>query len=141
MVGPEAAGGRHRRIRSGMPFHRGSRGWQVAFALMLALVVYGSLVPPSQEPGFAPSIPDWLQHGAAYAALMTTLLAGQRRPRYLVDACALFILGAVIEVLQGRLGYRVADARDLSADAVGIVLGGVIALLSFHRPARTHADN
>ncbi|MBU6244488.1 MAG: hypothetical protein KGP12_04650 [Actinomycetales bacterium] len=86
-------------------------------------------------------IPDWVQHGVAYAALMLTLLAGQRRPRYWIDAGALLVLGAGIEVLQGWLGYRMADARDLLADAVGIALGAACAMLLLARLKAVHAGD
>lgn len=140
MAGPQA-GGLRRRLRAGMLLRRGGRAWQAAFVLLLAVVVYGSLVPPSKEPGFVLPIPDWVQHGVAYAALMLTLLAGQRRPRYWIDAGALLVLGAGIEVLQGWLGYRMADARDLLADAVGIALGAACAMLLLARLKAVHAGD
>lgn len=141
MAGPEATGARRLPMQAGALLRRGGRAWQVVFVLLLAVVVYGSLVPPSKEPGFVLPFPDWVQHGVAYAALMLTLLAGQRRPRYWIDAGALLVLGAVIEVLQGWLGYRVADALDLLADAVGIALGAACAMPLLARLKAVHADD
>jgi len=137
--GAPAVDGRGVSARLGALVRPGARTWQVTFAGLLALVVYGSVVPPSQEPGFVLPIPDWVQHGVAYAALMLTLLAGQRRPRAWIDACALLLLGAAIEAIQGWLGYRSADARDFLADLIGVAMGGAIAIGTFARSSAARA--
>lgn len=116
------------RWRSRVP-GRGSWAWRVAFGLILIAIVYGSLAPVSSNGGWAVPLPDWAQHALGYAMLMATLMAGQRRRRVWWSAVALILLGAALEGVQGWLGYRSAEFKDLLADAVGIGSVGVLAAL------------
>lgn len=99
------------------------RLWRIAFVVILILVIVGSLVPPAAASAGS-GIPDWAQHGIAYGLLMATLLACQARKRYLASAAVLIGVGAALELVQGLLGYRAAEWRDLAADAVGIAAAG-----------------
>jgi len=98
----------------------GGIGWRVAFGVLLVLVVTGSVLPPSDEPSAIFLIPDWVQHAIGYGLLMATLLASQARPRIGMSALALVALGGVLEVVQGLIGYRYAELKDLLANGAGI---------------------
>ena len=99
---------------------RGGVGWRVVFGVLLVLVVTGSVLPPSDEPSAIFLIPDWVQHAIGYGLLMATLLASQARPRIWTSALALVALGGVLEVVQGLIGYRFAELKDLIANVSGI---------------------
>lgn len=101
---------------------RGALAWRLACSGLVVLVVFGSLAPPPDDGGPSIPIPDWAQHAIAYALLMATLVASQAMPRMWLSALSLIVLGAVLEVIQGQLGYRVAEAKDLLANAAGIAV-------------------
>jgi VanZ family protein len=105
-------------------FVHGRLPWRIAFAVLLLLVIVGSLLP-SDVASRGSAVPDWAQHGISYGLLMATLLAGQASRRYLASAAALMFLGCSLEVIQGCLGYRAAQWSDVLADAVGIAAVGL----------------
>lgn len=102
----------------------GANGWRVAFAVVLAAVVVGSVLPPGDDPATRIAVPDWLQHGLGYGVLMVTLVASQAQPRLWWSALVLVALGLALELVQGWLGYRYAELKDLLANAAGIGLAG-----------------
>ena len=95
-------------------------GW-----LLLILVMAGSVVPVIVVKGF--SAADKLVHGGSYLILVTWFAGLYRRQRHVFIALALFALGLVLEVIQGQLPYRGFDPFDLLANAVGILLGLILA--------------
>lgn len=105
---------------------RGSLPWRLAFCVLLILVVIGSLTPSSDQGGPVLPIPDWAQHAIGYGFLMATLILSQARPWIWRSGLALVVLGAVLELVQGWLGYRFAEAKDLLANAIGIAAVGLV---------------
>lgn len=102
--------------------------WRACGWGLVALVVYLSLMPaPPDLPG---AEGDKVGHLLAYAALMVWfawLYPGLRAR----GACALgFVaLGVALEFAQGQTGYRSFDTMDMLADATGVALGWLAALL------------
>lgn len=103
--------------------------------LGLILVAWTSLVPIDQVPARAP-VSDKVGHLVAYLLLGLVAVAAQRRPRPVLTGLGLVLFGLVIEILQGRWGYRSFEWADLVADAVGVVVGILIALFVRSRLAR-----
>ena len=100
--------------------------WITASLLLLALVVWGSLMPGSDVPG-PPDI-DKLQHAAAYALLAVWFTGLVPRKRYAAIAVALVGLGVLMEFLQHAMHLgRQADAMDVAANVVGTGVGIAIA--------------
>lgn len=98
-----------------------ARAWLAAGSILVALVIWGSLMrnPPQLElpiPQF-----DKLEHFAAYL-LMTAWFAAAcpGRKRGLWIAAAFIALGGFIEILQGLSGYRDAEWLDWAADCLGV---------------------
>lgn len=108
-----------------LPWPAWARGgallWRVACIAVAIVIVLGSLTPPADEPQGLLTIPDWIQHGLGYGVLTFTLIASQAQPRLWLSAIGLLVMGAILEGVQGFLGYRVAEFKDLIANGVGIV--------------------
>jgi VanZ family protein len=105
--------------------HRGL--WIALSVLVVAAVAYGSL-----QPDFGPDVPanfDKVEHFVAYLGLALWFTGLFARSRYAVVAVALIAFGLAIEFAQGamKLG-RSAEALDMVANVLGVMLGLVIAL-------------
>ena len=101
--------------------------WIAASLLLLALVVWGSLMPGSDVPG--PPDLDKLEHVSAYALLAVWFTGLVPRNRYATLAMALLGLGVLMEFLQRAMQLgRQADVLDVAANVVGIGAGIAIAL-------------
>ena len=101
--------------------------WIAASLLLLALVVWGSLMPGPDLPG--PPNVDKLEHASAYALLAVWFTGLVPRNRYAAIAAALVGFGVLMEFLQQAMQLgRQADALDVAANAVGIGAGIVIAV-------------
>lgn len=99
------------------------------FWLLLALVIGVTLSPVAYLPPQAFSLWDKAEHALAFAALMTLgVLAYPRRIGLL--ALSLLIFGGAIELAQAATGWRSGDWADWLADAVGLVAGLALAVLS-----------
>jgi len=96
-------------------------GFQSAFWLPLGACTWLALTPLPPAPVF--EISDVILHCAAFAYL--TLAARFAFPREPAWSIALWMIGygALIEMIQGFGGARLAEWRDLTMDATGIVLG------------------
>jgi len=108
---------------------------RIAFWLPLTVCTWMALMP--QPPTGAWGISDAVQHVGAFVYL--TFAAGLAFPgrSTLVVALAMLGYGALLEVLQGLGGVRMAEWRDLGMDAVGIAGGSACyALLKGLRRAR-----
>jgi len=112
---------------------------RMAFHFGLLVVVALSLIPQDAMPG--PNLWDKANHTAAYAALALAGGIGYRgvRPLMLV-ALGLLLLGAALELAQSALPGRIASLYDVLANAMGIVLGSLLAngantLWPKHRPS------
>jgi VanZ family protein len=95
---------------------------KLAFWLACATVAVLSLLPADQLPT---GLFDWwdkAQHALAFAGLsLLGLWAYPRRSGRVI--VGLLALGAGIEVAQAATGWRIGEAADLLADAVGIGVG------------------
>lgn len=98
---------------------------RVLLIASLAAVTWTSLAPADRLPA-TPNVSDKVLHVAAYALLGVVAALAQRRPRVLPTIVLLTAFGLVIEVLQGRTGYRDFDLRDLLADALGAAVGALL---------------
>ncbi|MBS9765965.1 MAG: VanZ family protein [Flavobacteriaceae bacterium] len=110
----------------------------VSIFLTVAIVI-GSLVPPQQIPIPASvSISDKLMHGSAYALLVFSWLCTKsvflynRENRFVL--LELFLLGIVIEILQGTLTEnRHSEWLDVVANSIGIIVGYLVFRLFFEK--------
>jgi VanZ family protein len=91
-------------------------GW-----LLVAGVVFGSLLPGAAMPTF--SVSDKLLHAGSYLILMLWFSGLYRRERHFVIALWLFVLGFVLDFAQGMAPYREFDWRDVAANGGGILVG------------------
>ncbi|HUF74468.1 MAG TPA: VanZ family protein [Gammaproteobacteria bacterium] len=91
-------------------------GW-----LLVAGVIFGSLLPGDWVPAFSPS--DKLLHAGSYLILMLWFAGLYPRERHFVIAVLLFALGFVLDFAQGMAPYRDFDWRDVAANAGGILVG------------------
>jgi len=106
------------------------RGKVAAVAIVLAVVVVGSLVSPSSlpTPGLAGS--DKLQHAVAYFALALVAFYATARDRWFAVAVGVAALGAGVEVAQAFLSYRTASVADAAANVVGVAAALVVSLVA-----------
>jgi VanZ family protein len=106
---------------------RHRRLWVAISAVLLAAVIFASL-----QPNFGPAVPhnfDKLEHLSAYVVLSLWFTGLVARERYWVVVCGLLALGLSIEVLQGVMNVgRSAEALDMLANTVGVLVGLTIAL-------------
>jgi VanZ family protein len=103
------------------------RLWLVLSISLVAIVVAGSLAPPGQV---AVPVGDKWQHAMTYFALAAWFAGLTPRRNYPWVAAALLLLGLCMELLQHTLtAHRVADARDMAANSVGIAAGMVAAYI------------
>ncbi len=94
------------------------RLWLGLGGMLIMVIVWLSLAPPGNAPGV---INDKLSHAIAYFALSSWFC--QLYARHGRVALAAFILGSLLELMQGLSGYRDMSFADLLADTVGIALG------------------
>ena len=99
------------------------RVWLSAGWLLIALVVYLSLIPHPPEP-LSFSNADKLEHGFAYGslALWFCQIYVSTHSR-MVTLAALIGLGVGLEFVQGWTGYRTFDVWDMVADSIGVLFG------------------
>lgn len=102
--------------------------WRMLLALLAALVATLALTPTPPEHislGW-----DKLNHAAAFAALAVCAVLGwpdAPTARQVVVLLALLAFGGTIELLQRHVPGRSAEWADLLADAIGIVVGALLA--------------
>jgi len=102
------------------------RAWRAVGVALILLVIWLSLTPTPIE------IPveqgDKLGHLTAYGTLMFWFaqLHGQPRAR-LMYVLGFVALGISLEFAQGQTDYRVFEVADMVANAVGVLLGLIIA--------------
>jgi hypothetical protein len=98
-------------------------GW-----MLIAIIVVGSLTPAGVDVRFLLS--DKVRHLTSYLVIMVYFSGLYPRERHLMLALAFFLMGAMLELLQGALTTtRHMDFIDLTANTLGIVLGFVFARL------------
>lgn len=100
--------------------------WIAASLLLMALVVWGSLMPAGDTPPVDHL--DKVEHAAVYALLAVWFTGLVARQRYLAVAAALAAFGVLMEALQHamQLGRR-ADVLDVAANVSGAAAGLAIA--------------
>lgn len=118
----------------------GARAWTIAATILAVLIAVVSLLPPRGTPGV--EIADLgevlatVGHTIAYAALGALAVLAQRRPRPSLALVGVVAYGALLEIAQGALGLRSFQWTDIAANAVGALVGVLIAtLLSRRGPA------
>lgn len=98
---------------------------RLIFWLIMLVMTALFLVPQEFVSG---AIFDWwdkAQHALAFGVLM--LLGFVAYPKYFWRiAMSLIVYGAVIEVIQSWTGWRQGDVMDVLADAVGVLLMGLL---------------
>lgn len=97
------------------------RGKIAAFAIVLAMVVVGSLVSPSSMP--TPGFAGWdkIQHAAAYFVLAVVSFYATETENYKV-AVVVFALGTCVELAQAFVPYRTASLLDAAANGFGVAV-------------------
>ena len=105
------------------------RAWRWLLLLLLAAIAALALTPapaPELDLGW-----DKLNHLSAFAALGLCAMLGYRdaRGRRLLVLAGLLAYGGLIEVLQLYVPNRSGEWGDLLADAIGIGIGALLALL------------
>jgi VanZ family protein len=103
-----------------------ARLWWAAGWILLVSVTWSCLEPARYVPNL--HVSDKFEHAAAYFLMALWFGGLLERRRYPLLALGLLVLGAIIEVAQGLMGWgRQMDFWDFVADAQGVVLA--IALL------------
>lgn len=110
---------------------RYARRWQIAGISVLVLVLAAALVPAlwfmHDVPGSGLVSTDKLLHTLTFMFLTVWFCGQYRRRSYWRVAVAMLMFGVLIEACQMLLTWRSAEVGDLVADAVGIVLGLLLA--------------
>ena len=104
---------------------------RVAWALLVVLVVIGSLLPAASAPMrtiAALHINDKVQHTLAYLSLAFLPALHERRRRLAHITLGLVALGVLIEFLQLWSPGRSFEVGDMLADAAGVIVGASIGL-------------
>jgi VanZ family protein len=108
------------------PLFRFRRAWEGIGAVLVAVVVFLSLVPSHIEVLGAQG--DKYEHVLAYATLMLwhAQLYTRRESRVRL-AVAFVTLGIVLEFVQRLSGWRTFDLGDAAAGVLGVAIGGLAA--------------
>ncbi len=108
---------------------RHPRLWLVCGWLLVAGAIIANLMPTADLPELG-GINDKLEHIVGYLVLSLWFAGMYPRTRYPRIGVALFVMGIVIEGLQGAMHMgREADITDVYANTVGIVAGLTLALI------------
>jgi VanZ family protein len=95
-----------------------SVGW---VAVALAIVV--CLLPSDRLPQ-PPSLSDKSEHFICYLLLSCWFAGIYPRTRYWVIGVGLIVMGVLIEIAQGSMGWgREGDVRDVLANCTGVLAG------------------
>ena len=91
------------------------------FGLACCILLYMTLAPGKDVPGEG-IIWDKAEHAISWAVLTGAGLLLSTKRRWTIPVFA-FLFGALVEVLQGTVGWgRDGDWHDLAADSVGIAV-------------------
>lgn len=100
--------------------------WWGCGTLLLVSVCVGSLSPLQQD--VFTVVDDKVLHALAYATLMLWFSGlFLRGPRIAAVAVLLFLLGLVLDMLQGMVSTRTFDLWDVAANGSGILAAWVLA--------------
>ncbi len=111
------------------------RHWQLGSVILLLLVLIAALMPAAVW-FWSDGLPvaEWLRnvdkwaHGLTFVVLAIWFAGQYSRAAYWRIALGLLAFGMLIEVLQGLVRYRMAEWLDVGADALGILIGLLLAL-------------
>lgn len=118
-----------------LPELRYGRLWILGGICLVIAIAVLSLMPGNQLPEVG--LWDKFQHILAYVALAFWFGGITTRRCHAWIAAGLMAFGALIELLQGRMGWgRQADLFDLGANAAGIAAGLLLTLTPLGRWAR-----
>ena len=98
--------------------------WTSLGFLLILFVIFLSLAPLRLPAAGTFPQSDKLAHFCAYGGMMFWF--GQifrARPASLLVAIGLILLGVILEFLQGATGYRTFDYLDMTANAIGAIVG------------------
>ena len=105
------------------------RFW-LGFWIALQILVFAACVAPLEDMSMPVpfSFGDKLLHEISYFVLAgyASMLFASRRA-FLLAIAGLFLLGVVIEGVQAFLPWRSADPRDVLANVLGLLAGGLLA--------------
>jgi VanZ family protein len=109
-----------------------------AFAVCLVVVLVASLMPPQI---IAPPMGwDKMNHAISFAVL--AMLGCRAYPERKVQVLlGLLAYGVLIELLQSLTDYRVAEALDVVADGVGLLVGWTFTRLLWRARLATQLPN
>lgn len=96
--------------------------WSVVGWIGVFLVISLSLVPKAPE-FLAADSGNHLGHFLAYMLIMSWFVQLHTERAWCSFAMGFMLLGFVLEVLQGLLGYRHFDLLDLAANCLGVSAG------------------
>ena len=104
--------------------------WLSAGALWCSVVIYFSLLAPSELPELFRSIKDLFLHFVAYGVAAFLLTMGSRSTRGpWKPALVSFVLGVGLEILQPIVAVgRTFSLADMFANTVGLIFGMFLAL-------------
>ncbi len=101
--------------------------WGLGWALVL-FVLYGTLAPSPYVPDLHAN--DKLEHMGAFFGMTAWFGGLVSRRRYAALAFWMLLLGALIEVAQGVMGFgRDADMWDFCADSIGVAAASMLVYL------------
>lgn len=101
---------------------------QVGFALAIIMTVWFSLIPIDEIPA-ANRISDSAMHFIGYAVLGFLSVASGLR--WQAGSAVVFALGVVLELIQGLVGYRYFEIKDIVVNGLGTVVGVLLGSLLF----------
>jgi VanZ family protein len=108
-------------------------------SLWMALIAWGSLAPGA---GVA-AVPDALVHSWAYLVLAWLLRGAIARNGWstspLIPGILAWGFGALMEAMQLTVPLRSAEARDLAANGIGVLIGIMLPILPPGRTDTTRA--
>jgi glycopeptide antibiotics resistance protein len=108
---------------------RHPRTWLAIGWMLVIAATYVSLVPAKSLPPMGVS--DKFEHAFGYAVLTLWFTGIYPRSRYLHIALGMFLLGVMIEYLQGAMHLgRSRDYHDIIANTGGIACGLLIARIA-----------
>lgn len=112
--------------------------WRWIFISCLTLVVIVSLMPVNGT-GWFPG-QDKLMHAITFSALFLIGSQAFPRPKFGWQLfLGLVAYGVLIELLQGKTGYRSMEAWDVAADLSGLVIGSLVVV--FFRTKKELVDS
>ena len=105
---------------------RHPRLWAIAGWLIVGAIVWLSVTPNPPDPGFDQA--DKLEHVLAYGVVTFWFCQLHAAPRtQFAFAVGFIAMGVGLEFVQGALAYRTYDEFDMLANAIGVILGWVVA--------------